>query len=332
MSKSASDSTSATSSTLDITSKSWSMGPSVTSSGLFGAGQGTDGQVIELSTHIVSPLTLQSDDVVEFVVSHVRTTASASSSISSNDSSSGIAQPTPDTITSASRSVALAAEPSWVSTPAAHELFEVAEPTEAVDDYSAQILPKRSFRTLKRRGPRGYRQGDESEDAARSARSLLSAMREIATRSENASPKRQSQISVIRSALDKQMIYPDDVVLDDDDYRDHRNDHYNVDDHPAVYHNDDNNLGRNVYDHGDNNCVWHADHNCCDHHDNNDNNNNNCNVYNSDKPDYCNCYRDNHQYHAYCVDQLVYHCSAPGNPNYNHCHVYASADYNIGFH
>ncbi|KAJ1799693.1 hypothetical protein LPJ75_006624, partial [Coemansia sp. RSA 2598] len=183
------------------------------------------------------------------------------------------------------------------------------------------------------------------------------------------------------------MIYPDDVVLDDDDYRDQfqpaqdlysatvptliqtntqipvvyqttirqtfagmtttdpcipttttslsvttRNDHYNVDDHPDVYHNDDNNLGRNVYDHGDNNCVWHADHNCCDHHDNNDNDNYNCNVYNSDKPDYCNCYRDNHQYHAYCVDQLVYHCSAPGDPNYNHCHVYASADYNIGFH
>ncbi|KAJ2888923.1 hypothetical protein FB639_000296 [Coemansia asiatica] len=112
-------------------------------------------------------------------------------------------------------------ESNWGSTPAAHELFELAaEPTKTIDDYSEQILPKRFFRNLRKREAYAYKQGDESEDATRSARSLLSAMREIATRSENASPKRQSQISAIRSALEKQMIYPDEVVLDDDDYRD----------------------------------------------------------------------------------------------------------------
>ncbi|KAJ2702040.1 hypothetical protein FB645_004418 [Coemansia sp. IMI 203386] len=167
---------------------------------------------------MVSPLTLQSDDIVELVVSHAQTPVGLGTPTATSSS----VQPTLESSASVSQTTTV--ESSWVTTPAAHELFELAEPTDptnTVDDYSEEILPKRLFRMLRKRGPFAYKsQEDESEDAARSARSLLSVMREIASRSENSSPKRQSQISAIRSVLDKQVICPDDVVLDDDEYRD----------------------------------------------------------------------------------------------------------------
>ncbi|KAJ1644630.1 hypothetical protein LPJ64_003706 [Coemansia asiatica] len=274
-------------------SKSWLIDSSVSSTSISTASQSAENQVIELSTHIVSPLTLESDDIVELVVSHVRTTSVSPSTSSIFGSSTSSTSMTPSSV-----------ESNWGSTPAAHELFELAaEPTKTIDDYSEQILPKRFFRNLRKREAYAYKQGDESEDATRSARSLLSAMREIATRSENASPKRQSQISAIRSALEKQMIYPDEVVLDDDDYRDQFQPaqdlystsiptyHY-VDNLFGFYYDNHDNLSRFVYNHGHNNRVWCAYYDCRHNYDNN--NNNNSDIHYSDKSYYCDCYRNNH--------------------------------------
>ncbi|KAJ2601536.1 hypothetical protein H4R99_002975 [Coemansia sp. RSA 1722] len=217
-----------------LSSKGWFIESSTTSVGLSAAAQGSDGPAIQLSTHILSPLTLQSDDIVELVVSHAQTPVGLGTPTATSSS----VQPTLESSTSVSQTTTV--ESSWVTTPAAHELFELAEPTDptnTVDDYSEEILPKRLFRMLRKRGLFAYKsQEDESEDAARSARSLLSVMREIATRSENSSPKRQSQISAIRSVLNKQMIYPDDVVLDDDDSNYNHGNFYNPINHNIDYH------------------------------------------------------------------------------------------------
>ncbi|KAJ2479360.1 hypothetical protein EV174_004042 [Coemansia sp. RSA 2320] len=120
-------------------------------------------------------------------------------------------------------------------------------------------------------------------------------MRDVATRSDNDSPTRQSQISVIRSVLGQQFVFPEDMAADDDD----------IDALPTVtqehYHcryiHDNSNNKRHVhnlfncshncqcYNYGYNYCDEHSHHNIYNfikrhhHNDNINNTNSNNNNY-----------------------------------------------------
>ncbi|KAJ2002738.1 hypothetical protein GGI04_003216 [Coemansia thaxteri] len=100
-------------------------------------------------------------------------------------------------------------------------------------------------------------------------------MRDVATRSDNDSPTRQSQISVIRSVLGQQFVFPEDMAADDDD----------IDALPTVtqevygtVHN------CQCYNYGYNYCDEHSHHNIYNfikrhHHNDNINNTNSNNNY-----------------------------------------------------
>ncbi|KAJ2338350.1 hypothetical protein GGH91_004837, partial [Coemansia sp. RSA 2671] len=152
---------------------------------------------ILFSTHITSPYTLSSDDIVELVLSHLphSPTQMDFTSDASSDIASGL---------------------DWATRPAGEERLAIPWPTDTIDVEPENSLPKRSPKSLHTRGI-SSKTRITSLDAVRSAQSLISAMRDVATRTDDDLPLRQSQISVIRSVLGQQFVFPDEAAADEGD-------------------------------------------------------------------------------------------------------------------
>ncbi|KAJ2106756.1 hypothetical protein IW146_007636, partial [Coemansia sp. RSA 922] len=149
------------------------------------------------STRITSPYTLVSDDIVELVLSHLphSPTQTDIATDSNSDIVSGL---------------------DWSTRPAGEERLAIPWPTDTVDVEPDNSLPKRSPKSLHTRGI-SSKTRITSLDAVRSAQSLISAMRDVATRTDDDLPLRQSQISVIRSVLGQQFVFPDEAAADEGD-------------------------------------------------------------------------------------------------------------------
>ncbi|KAJ2108048.1 hypothetical protein IW146_007021 [Coemansia sp. RSA 922] len=149
------------------------------------------------STRITSPYTLVSDDIVELVLSHLphSPTQTDIATDSNSDLVSGL---------------------DWSTRPAGEERLAIPWPTDTVDVEPDNSLPKRSPKSLHTRGI-SSKTRITSLDAVRSAQSLISAMRDVATRTDDDLPLRQSQISVIRSVLGQQFVFPDEAAADEGD-------------------------------------------------------------------------------------------------------------------
>ncbi|KAJ2721201.1 hypothetical protein GGI07_004127 [Coemansia sp. Benny D115] len=190
----------------------------------------SDSHIVRFSTHVVTPLTLGSDDLVELLVSH-KSTSSSLETTTSAAIAAAFGEPTPNSMGSA-----LSSEWQLNSSPSVLQLFELPIPTrpntnagneEEDEDLSDDEDESKGVNSLVTQVANAFRnrsfgsgkQRVSSMDAAKSARSLLSVMRDIATRSDSRPPIRQSQISVIRSVLGQQIIYPDDTIFEADDYK-----------------------------------------------------------------------------------------------------------------
>ncbi|KAJ2815784.1 hypothetical protein FBU31_006801 [Coemansia sp. 'formosensis'] len=104
----------------------------------------------------------------------------------------------------------------WSTRPAGEERLAVPWPTDTIDSDPDNSLPKRSPKSLHTRGI-SSKTRITSLDAVRSAQSLISAMRDVATRTDDDLPLRQSQISVIRSVFGQQFVFPDEAAADEGD-------------------------------------------------------------------------------------------------------------------
>ncbi|KAJ2577742.1 hypothetical protein GGH19_001043 [Coemansia sp. RSA 1807] len=124
-------------------------------------------RIAPISGHISSPLTLFSGDMVELIVSHSSTPAA-----------------TPD--------ISISTTQNLFDLPITAERVEIPVSSEA-----SQILPKRSLDS-----DASSLTAELLSEAAESARSLLSVMRNIATQSENSLPTRRNNSILVRAVRD----------------------------------------------------------------------------------------------------------------------------------